>query len=287
MKSELQRRFLATLLALSGMIAFGSAHAQGREEARLIVASQVLNELRNQRDQVIPDRLLERAYGIAVIPETKKAAFIFGVSDGRGVLVVRDKDGRFTNPVFLRLTSASGGFQMGVQETDIVLVFTTRKGVEGITGGKITLGADASAAAGPVGRQASAGTDTNFSAEVYSYSRARGLFAGISLDGAVLHVDSKANESFYGRPDVLASDIFSGAVTSQSESVQRFLKAVMVSTREDGQPAPAGGTVVAGSTDGIEGSGSPPPAAVSSGPSSTATKTFPMGDPEPGSEPPK
>jgi lipid-binding SYLF domain-containing protein len=283
----MQKRVLAALLALGGLLTFSHAEAQGREEARLIVAAQVLDELRNQRDQVIPDRLLERAYGIAVIPEAKKAAFLAGVSDGRGVLVVRDKDGRFTNPVFLRLTSASCCFQIGVQETDIVLVFTTRKGVEGITGGKITLGADASVAAGPVGRQASAGTDANFSAEVYSYSRARGLFMGFALDGAVLHIDEGANSSFYHRPGVLASDIFSGAVTGPSDSVQRFLKSVFLSTQVNGSGTAAEGGVVVGSTGAITGANAGPPPPPGAAPASTATQTFPMADPEPGSEPPK
>jgi len=283
----MQKRFIATALAVLAFAVVGHAQAQGREEARLIVAAQVLDELRNQRDGVIPDRLLERAYGIAVIPEAKKAAIVAGISDGRGVMVVRDKDGRFTNPVFLRLTGGSFGWQLGVQETDIVLVFTTRKGVEGITGGKITLGVDASAAAGPVGRQASASTDASFSAEVYSYSRARGLFAGMALDGAVLRIDGKADSNFYGKPDVEASDILSGAVTSPSESVQRFLRAVLVSTQPGGAAgAASGGTVVVGSTAAVNGAGSAPSGAPAAGPS-TATKTFPMEDPQPGAEPPR
>jgi lipid-binding SYLF domain-containing protein len=282
----MQKRFMAAAIAVLAFTVVGHAHAQGREEARLIVASQVLDELRNQRDQVIPDRLLERAYGIAVIPEAKKAAFIGGISDGRGVLVVRDKDGRFTNPLFLRLSGGSFGFQIGVQETDLVLVFTSRKGVEGITGGKITLGADASAAAGPVGRQASASTDTSFQAEVYSYSRARGLFAGVALDGAVLRIDDKADANFYRTPGVMASDILSGAVTSNSESVQRFLRAVLVSTQPGGA-APAGSSdaVTVGATGGVNGSPTTPAAAPPS--TAPATKTYPMEDPRPGAEPPR
>src|SRR3981189_1807869 len=110
-----------------------------------------------------------------------KIAFFAGGRRGHGVLVVRDKDGRFTSPVFVTMTGGSFGWQWGVQSTDIVLVFTTRRGIEGITGGKVTLGADASVAAGPVGRQASAATDAGFTSEVYSYSRTRGVFAGIAL----------------------------------------------------------------------------------------------------------
>ena len=170
---------LLTGIALAGAAA--GAHAQAREEARLLTASSVLKELRSTRDQNIPDRLLERAYGIAVFPDLTKAAFLVGGRRGHGALVVRDKQGRFTNPVFVTMTGGSFGWQWGVQLTDIVLVFTTARGVEGINGGKVTLGADASVAAGPVGRQASAATDVTFKSEVYSYSRSHGIFAGLAL----------------------------------------------------------------------------------------------------------
>src|SRR5207248_1894250 len=158
--------------------AANAAHAQAREQGRLLIASEVLEEIRDSRDQSIPERLLQRAYGIAVIPDLTKVAFFAGGRRGHGVLVVRDKQGRFSNPVLITLTGGSFGWQWGVQSTDIVLVFTTAKGVEGITGGKVTLGADASVAAGPVGRQAEAATDATFRSEVYSYSRSRGVFAG-------------------------------------------------------------------------------------------------------------
>ena len=153
----------------------------------------MLEELRTARDQAIPDRLLERAYGIAVIPDMTKVAFFAGGRHGHGVLVVRDSKGRFGDPVFISMTGGSFGWQWGVQSTDIVLVFTTAKGVEGISGGKVTLGADASVAAGPVGRQASAATDPSFKAEVYSYSRSRGVFAGLALDGTVISIDDDAD----------------------------------------------------------------------------------------------
>jgi lipid-binding SYLF domain-containing protein len=182
---------------------------------------QCSQELRNSRDQSIPDRLLERAYAIAVIPDLTKVAFFAGGRHGRGVLVVRDSKGRFSNPSFISMTGGSFGWQWGVQNTDIVLVFTTPKGVEGIAGGKLTLGADASVAAGPVGRTASAATDQNFRAEVYSYSRSRGAFAGLALDGTIISIDDESNEVFYKKPDVGASEIFSGAVTSNDDAVRR------------------------------------------------------------------
>src|SRR5260370_19260427 len=170
----------SSLLLFAGVILAGAcpgAHAEARGQGRLLTASQVLEKLRATRDQAIPDRLLERAYGIAVIPDLTKVAFFAGGRRGHGVLVVRDKQGRFTNPVFITMTGGSFGWQWGVQSTDIVLVFTTPKGVEGINGGKVTLGADASVAAGPVGRQAEAATDAAFKAEGYSYSRSRACSA--------------------------------------------------------------------------------------------------------------
>src|SRR5690606_24194020 len=163
------RSRIALLGLLAGIaLTFGAdqAHGQAREQGKLLTAAQVLEEIRSSRDQFIPDRLLDRAYGIAVVPDVAKVAFIAGGRHGRGVLVVRDKDGKFSNPVFIRGSGGSFGWQLGVQSTDLVLVFTTRKGVDGITDGKLTLGADASVAAGPVGRQASASTDQNFTAEV-------------------------------------------------------------------------------------------------------------------------
>ena len=138
-------------------------------------------------DVRLPDTLLAHAYGIAVIPDVTKVAFIFGGRHGNGVLVVRDKlNGPWSNPCFVSLTGGSWGFQAGAQSSDIILVFTTKRGIEGIAGGKITLGADASVATGPVGRQGSAATDITFNAEIYSYARTRGLFGGIALDGSVI-----------------------------------------------------------------------------------------------------
>src|SRR5246127_2286594 len=166
---RLRTSLFTALAGLALAIGATGAHAQAREEGKLLLGSQVLEELRDAGDRSIPNWLLERAYGIAVIPDMTKIAFFAGGRRGNGVLVYRDKDGRFTNPIFITMTGGSFGFQWGVSSTDIVLVFTTRRGVEGITGGKVTLGADMSVAAGPVGRQASADTDPTFHSEVYSY----------------------------------------------------------------------------------------------------------------------
>ena len=214
---RIRTHLLATLTGVVLAFTAIAAHAQAMEEGRLLLATQVLNDIRDSRDQGIPDRLLERAYGIAVIPGFTKVAFFLGGARGHGVLVVRDASGHFSSPIFITLTGGSFGFQWGVQKTDLVLVFTSRKGIEGITGGKLTLGGDVSVAAGPVGRQASAATDQAFNAGVYSYSHTRGIFAGVALSGAALTIDDSANADLYRRPGLLASDLISGSVRTDPE----------------------------------------------------------------------
>src|SRR6516162_5870799 len=264
------------LAALTLTAAATAAHAQAREEGRLLLASQVLQDLTTTRDRGVPDRLLERAYGIAVFPDLTKAAFFFGGRRGHGALVVRDKQGRFSNPVFVTMTGGSFGWQWGVQLTDIVLVFTTARGVEGINGGKVTLGADASVAAGPVGRQASAATDATFRSEVYSYSRTKGVFAGLALDGSVITIDDRANAAFYNKPGVTAGDIMAGNVTTDDDTARRFLSAVNTSTAS----ATAQRTAAASAA---------PAAVTAEAPAghsgAAAAQSFPLADPKPGQEP--
>lgn len=266
----------AYLSLLAGLMLAGAAtvvHAQAREEGRLLMASQVLGEMRGSRDQAIPDRLLERAYGIVVIPDTTKIAWFLGGRRGHGAMVVRDKDGRFSSPIFVTMTGGSFGFQWGVQSTDVVLVFTTPRGIQGINGGKVTLGGDLSVAAGPVGRDAFAATDATFKAEVYSYSRSRGAFVGLALDGTVISIDDDSDADFYRKAGVTAGDIMAGSVRSDDESARRFLAAVSTSTESQRQAsaAPAPRPAAPG--------GAPAPAAPAS------AQSFPLADPKPGSEP--
>jgi len=279
-------RIRTSVLLLAGIALAGTAavHAQAREQGRVLIASQVLEDLRGVRDQGIPDRLLERAYGIAIIPDLTKLAFFAGGRRGHGVLVVRDKQGRFTNPVFITMTGGSFGWQWGVQLTDIVLVFTTPKGIEGINGGKVTLGADASVAAGPVGRQASAATDAAFKAEIYSYSRSRGAFAGLAVDGTVITIDDKADAAFYKKPGVAAGDILAGTVTSDDESVRRLLAAVATSTSTPERTASVAAAPAVGMPVAPAAPAAPPTPAPTSG-ASGAAQSFPLSDPRPGREP--
>jgi lipid-binding SYLF domain-containing protein len=278
------RTSLFTALAgLALTISATGAHAQAREEGKLLLASQVLEEQREDGDRRIPSWLLERAYGIAVIPDLTKIAFFAGGRRGNGVLVIRDKDGAFTNPIFVTLTGGSFGFQWGVQSTDIVLVFTSRRSVEGITGGKLTLGGDASVSAGPVGRESSAATDITFHSEVYSYSRSRGVFAGLAIDGSVISIDDDENDSFYRKKDVRAADIISGATTTTDDAARRFLTAITASTRgtQSASAAPPPSVSTAAPQPVPQQPSAPPqPSPLSSG-----AQSFPAEDNHPGQEP--
>jgi len=276
----MNKALVTLLLVATGAAGMAQpAFASAREEARLIEASGVLEELGAQRDTAIPDRLLARAYGIAVIPNVIKVAAVVGGRRGSGALVVRDANGKFTDPIMVSITGGNVGWQIGVQSTDIVLVFTTKKSIEGITDGKLTLGADASVAAGPVGRAASAATDQNFSAEVYSYSRNRGLFAGIAIDGSVIAIDTKSNTRLYGK-SAPAREIIAGTVTTDAEAAQRFERAILAST--------AGAHVAVAPQSAAT---TTPDTGPASAPEETAppsgSQTFPMEDAKPGAEPPR
>src|SRR6185312_7521787 len=176
-------------------------------------AVRVLNEIEQAPDKAIPSDLLKDAKAIAVIPDVLKVGFVFGGRRGEGLISVKSPDGTWSNPSFITMTGGSIGFQAGVSSTDVILVFRTQRGVDSIVRGKFTLGADASAAAGPVGRTANASTDGQLKAEIYSYSRSRGLFAGVALDGSALRIDYDANAAVYGA-GITPRRIFEGGVTN-------------------------------------------------------------------------
>ncbi len=214
------RRMAWTWVACAVLVpALAVAGADEETEARDAV--RVLDEIMQAPDRRIPDRLLRDAEAVAVIPDVIKAGLVIGGRHGDGVLALRGRDGTWTNPSFVALTGGSVGFQAGVQSTDVVLVFRTRRGVDGIVNGKFTLGADAAVAAGPVGRSAMSSTDAQLKAEIYSYSRSRGLFAGVALDGAVISIDHDANEAAYGR-DTTARAIFEGRIEGAPDAVVEF-----------------------------------------------------------------
>jgi lipid-binding SYLF domain-containing protein len=176
--------------------------------AKINAATEVMQEILSIPETAIPPALLSNAYGIAIIPGVLKAAFILGARYGSGILLVHDKENGWSNPSFVKLYGGGVGWQIGAQSTDVILVFKSSKSISGITKGKFTLGADASVAAGPVGRSVEAATDAQLKAEIYSYSRNRGLFVGVSLEGASLQIDNAADAAFYGKEGIRASDIF-------------------------------------------------------------------------------
>lgn len=175
-----------------------AARAQTAEDDTIQASGQVLREIMAIPGRGIPQSLLREAQGVAIVPGMIRGGFILGVQHGRGVVLVRDKAGAWQSPNFITITGGGIGWQAGLQSTDVILVFRTRTSVDNLMRGKFTVGADASVAAGPVGRQASAATDATLRSEIFSYSRSRGLFAGVSVDGAVIQIDNRANAAFYG-----------------------------------------------------------------------------------------
>lgn len=184
------------LLTLGSLTVSGSAVAAEPEEI-MGDATDVLNKFVDIPEGGMSNALLRKAYGIAVIPSVLRIGFIGGINYGQGVLSVRTEDGHWSKPVFLKTYGGSVGFQAGASSTDMVLVFKTKRSVRRLANGDFTLGGDASVAAGPVGRSTSAGTSWNFDSEVYSYARARGLFAGAAFNGARLSIAKDSNQKFY------------------------------------------------------------------------------------------
>jgi SH3 domain-containing YSC84-like protein 1 len=185
----------STTVLLMAASAFGQLKKSDIE--KLNDAATVLTEIRNAPDKGIPDSIWNKAHCVVVIPSLKKAGFIVGGEHGSGVMSCRHAS-TWGPPVFMELTKGSAGLQAGVSSTDLVLVVMNERGAEKLLNNKVTLGADASVAAGPVGRTASAGTDAQLSAEMLSYSRSKGLFAGIDVSGGSLNPDKSENERAYG-----------------------------------------------------------------------------------------
>ncbi len=203
-------RFISISTALLLALVCSSAMAATKTETRMETAIEVLQAFTEIPEQAIPEEILNDAYGVAILPGVIKVGFMIGGRFGRGVLMVRKEDGSWSNPAFIALGGGSLGPQIGAQSTDILLVFRDQRSIENIYNGKLTIGGDASAAAGPVGRNASAATDERLGAEIYSYSRSRGLFAGIALDGAWIGMDQKANDEYYNN-GMTAEEIFAAS----------------------------------------------------------------------------
>ena len=216
-------------------LAAGRAPAQGPEEATMRTAAIVMDEIMAIPGKSIPTSLLADAEGVAVIPNVLKGGFIIGARYGKGVLVVKE-NGQWRAPVFITLTGGNVGWQAGVQATDVVLVFKSKRSIQGVLSGTFTLGVDAAAAAGPLGRQASAATDVGLKSEIYSYSRSRGVFAGVSFDGSALMIDQFANAAYYQQPGFADS----GTVPPSARALVEKIMVYSNSQASGGVPPAAG-----------------------------------------------
>lgn len=225
-----RKKFVNVLMELLLIVALvapaGAAWAQNREKLveRAEDAATVLDEIMGTAEAAIPESLLADARCVAVIPRVVKVGFIFGGRHGRGLLSCRVGEG-WSRPSYIALTGGSFGLQIGAQATDFVLVFVNESAAKALTSQKITLGGDASVSAGPVGRTAEAATDATFRTEIYSYSRSKGLFAGLSLEGSSLRVDREANEAVYHAGIDAEALLFDAGGTIPDE-VAPFLRAL-------------------------------------------------------------
>jgi lipid-binding SYLF domain-containing protein len=216
------RLFAVTMLLL--IVPATNVYAGSDQEAKMAEVVEVLGTITKIPEGSIPPALLRNAAGIAIIPSVVKVGLVVGGRYGKGVICVRKADGSWSNPLFMSVSGGSLGWQIGAQSTDVILVFKSRKSVDNIINGKFTLGADASVAAGPVGRKASASTDIEMKSEIYSYSRSRGLFAGIALDGARLKIERKDNARYYQNGSLQSAQIIVGSAVSAPASTRKLHK---------------------------------------------------------------
>jgi len=219
---------LSVTPALAGITVKAAAAApQGAPDQveKIEDAIRVIQEMMKESDKSIPVGLIENCSGIAIIPDLIRAGLVIGGRHGKGVLLVRKSSGGWSDPSFIDIKGGSIGWQAGVQSADVVLVFRTPRSLENITEGDFTLGADVGVAAGPLGRTAEASTDSALRAEILSYSRSRGLYAGLTLQGSSIQEDRKANRVFYGT-EIAPKDILAGKATAVPEAAARLKSAI-------------------------------------------------------------
>jgi lipid-binding SYLF domain-containing protein len=210
-------------VALISLTSLGWAQSREKSADRLNNAANVLHEIMGAPDKGIPEEVLEHAKCIAVVPHMLKGGFVFGAENGRGVATCRTAEG-WSAPAFFAITGGSWGLQIGVEGIDLVMIIQNDRGMQRLLQSKFELGADASAAAGPVGRHASANTDWMLNTEILTYSRAKGAFAGLTLNGASIRRDDDSMEAVYGR-HVSTRAVLTGKVAATGSS-ERFLNAV-------------------------------------------------------------
>ncbi len=201
-------------------------HAGGKETATIWSAVQVLEDILNDdSEESIPTSLLRKGDGVVILPGMLSVGFGVGVSHGKGVMLFR-KDDQWNNPIFVSMTGASYGYQIGAQSSDVILSFKRPNTIDSLLDGKLTLGVDAAISAGPIGRDTTVATDPTLKTEIYSWSRSRGLFVGVALDGSALTVDDEANATFYDQADITAQDIIQQPTSNRSSGLRR-LKALL------------------------------------------------------------
>jgi lipid-binding SYLF domain-containing protein len=224
---------LAIMLTSAAVVVPTDSMALSLDELdrRLLACNLVLKRVLEMPDRGIPKDLLQRCRGLAVFPGVVKAGVVIGVSFGNGVIVRRDENtAEWTRPVFFRIRGASIGFQAGAQFTDLILLVMSEQGVQGLLEDRLILGADVSVAVGPVGREAAAETDMRFSTGILSYSRSKGLFAGVSLSGASLEPDIVANAIYHGK-GVTVQDVFYENQGALSDSARVLMQTLEEATR--------------------------------------------------------
>lgn len=233
------KKIVVALLVLVSTAALAQSGARSADIERVQSASTILSQIMDAPDHAIPDGIMSGAKCIAIVPSNLKIGFIFGANYGKGVATCRTAQG-WSSPVFFRMTGGSFGFQAGGQASDLVLVVRTQDGMQHMLQSKFKLGGDASAAAGPVGRDAQASTDLTLRAQVLTYSRSRGLFLGVSLAGAVVRQDNGDTQAFYGK-DYTFYSVLNGEVAPPPEA-QNFVKTVehyAPSRRASAGPSPS------------------------------------------------
>jgi len=224
MKSTTIRRLAGTTLALAVAGVSLRADISTDQQKRIAEAATVLSEIHSAPDKDVPKDLWDKASCVMVVPGMKKAAFIVGGEYGKGLMSCR-QGGGWSAPVFMRVEKGSWGLQIGAQSIDLVLLIMNDRGVEKLLADKVTLGGEASVAGGPVGRDARAATDAQMKAEILSYSRTQGLFAGINLSGGVIRTDADDNLDLYGKT-VTPKEVLTGTTIKSPSAAAPFIKAL-------------------------------------------------------------
>jgi lipid-binding SYLF domain-containing protein len=251
------KKIVAAVLLIFSMTTWAWGQHRDAQVDRVQTASTVLSQIMSAPDRAIPDGIMSGAKCIAIVPSMLKASFIVGANYGKGVATCRTDHG-WSAPVFFKVTGGSFGFQAGGQASDLVLIVRTDDGMQHLLQSKFKLGADASAAAGPVGRDAQASTDLTLRAQVLTYSRSRGLFLGVSLSGGVIRQDDSDTRAFYGGKDWTFYALLNGQVPAPQDSL------VLLNTVEKYAPTPK-----------VRAQAAPPPVVTSPAPVETPTTASP------------